>query len=79
MLVLSRKLNERILIGDSIEIVVVDIDRNKIRLGIVAPKDVMIMREELLARTKESPGPQKEEGRENEPGGPQDPDRPEAA
>lgn len=48
MLVLSRKLGEVIHIGDGIRIVVVDIDRGKIRLGIEAPKDVPVYREELL-------------------------------
>jgi carbon storage regulator len=48
MLVLSRKLGEKIFIGDTICITVVDIDRGKIRLGIDAPKDVPIAREELL-------------------------------
>lgn len=47
MLVLSRKLGEKIVIGDNIEITVVDIDRGKIRLGIEAPKDVPIFRSEL--------------------------------
>ena len=40
MLVLSRKLGEKIFIGDNICITVVDIDRGKIRLGIEAPRDV---------------------------------------
>ena len=48
MLVLSRKLGERIIIGDDVVITVVDIGPNKIRLGIDAPKDVRVMREELL-------------------------------
>jgi carbon storage regulator len=48
MLVLSRKLGEKILIGDNIYITVVDIDRGKIRLGIEAPRDVPIYRQELL-------------------------------
>jgi carbon storage regulator len=48
ILVLSRKLGEKIYIGDSISITVVDIDRGKIRLGISAPRDVAIYREELL-------------------------------
>ena len=48
MLVLSRKLGEKIFIGDNICITVVDIDRGKIRLGIEAPRDVPIYREELL-------------------------------
>jgi len=48
MLVLSRKLGEKIYIGESICITVVDIDRGKISLGIEAPRDVPIYREELL-------------------------------
>ena len=54
MLVLSRKLNEAILIGDNVEIVVVDIDRGKIRLGISAPKEVPITRTELLPKDHEA-------------------------
>lgn len=49
-LVLSRKLGEKIFIGDNICVTVVDIDRGKIRLGIEAPKDVPIYRQELLPR-----------------------------
>jgi carbon storage regulator len=48
MLVLSRKLGEKIYIGDNICITVVDIDRGKIRLGIEAPREVPIYRQELL-------------------------------
>jgi carbon storage regulator len=48
MLVLSRKLGEKIFIGENISITVVDIDRGKIRLGIEAPRDVPIYRQELL-------------------------------
>jgi carbon storage regulator len=48
MLVLSRKLGEKIYVGDNICITVVDIDRGKIRLGIEAPRDVPIYRQELL-------------------------------
>jgi carbon storage regulator len=48
MLVLSRKLGEKIYIGDNICITVVDIDRGKIRLGIEAPRDVPIFRQELM-------------------------------
>lgn len=47
MLVLSRKLGEKILIGDSIVLTVVKIDRNQIRLGIDAPLEVAIYREEI--------------------------------
>jgi carbon storage regulator len=47
MLVLSRKLGEKIYIGENICITVIDQDRGKIRLGIEAPRDVPIHREEL--------------------------------
>ncbi len=48
MLVLSRQLGETIHIGTDITITVTDIDRGKIRLGIVAPRDYPILRAELL-------------------------------
>ena len=48
MLVLARKLGEKICIGENICITVVDINRDKIRLGIEAPRDVPIFRQELL-------------------------------
>lgn len=47
MLVLSRKIDEKILIGDDIEIVVVAVTGDNVRLGIKAPKDVKILRSEV--------------------------------
>ncbi len=47
MLVLSRKLGEKIVIGDNIVLTIVKIDRNQIRIGIEAPSDVAIFREEI--------------------------------
>lgn len=47
MLVLSRKKNETILIDGKIEIQVVQIQGNKVRIGINAPQDVRILRGEL--------------------------------
>ncbi len=55
MLVLSRKLGEKIYIGENICITVVDIDRGKIRLGIEAPRDVPIYRQELLPLAGQQP------------------------
>ena len=52
MLVLSRKLGEKIQIGEDICITVVDIDRGKIRLGIEAPREVPIFRQELGSAPK---------------------------
>ncbi len=47
MLVLSRKLGEKIVIGDDIVVTVVKIDRNQIRIGIEAPHAVPVYREEI--------------------------------
>ncbi|MGD9854047.1 MAG: carbon storage regulator [Planctomycetaceae bacterium] len=47
MLVLSRKPGERIMIGDEIAITIVRIGPNAVRLGIDAPRDMNIVREEL--------------------------------
>jgi carbon storage regulator len=47
MLVLSRKLNEKIVIDGGIVITVVKVDRNQVRLGIEAPADVSVFREEI--------------------------------
>lgn len=49
MLVLSRKKNETIKIGDDIEIVIVEIRGDKVRLGIQAPKEVPVHRSEVYA------------------------------
>lgn len=50
MLVLSRKPGERILIGDKVSITIVRIGPNTVRLGIDAPRDMNIVREELTDR-----------------------------
>jgi len=47
MLVLSRKEAERIRLGDSIVLTIVRVSGDKVRLGIEAPPDVVVLREEL--------------------------------
>lgn len=47
MLVLSRQKNESIKIGNTIQVTVVDIRGDKVRLGIEAPKDIPVHREEI--------------------------------
>jgi carbon storage regulator len=48
MLVLSRKLGEKIVVNGNIVITVVKIDRNQVRIGIEAPGEIPIYREELV-------------------------------
>ncbi len=47
MLVLTRKTNESIMIGDDVEISVLAVSRDKIRLGISAPREVPVFRKEV--------------------------------
>jgi carbon storage regulator len=47
MLVLSRKPGEKILIGQNVTVTIVRIDHNTVRIGIEAPRDMNIVREEL--------------------------------
>lgn len=56
MLVLSRKVGEKILIGDDIVITVVDIGNSRLKVGIQAPSQHRILRSELTA-TNDRPGP----------------------
>ncbi len=54
MLVLSRKKGQAVVIQDSIEITVLEVDGDTVKLGISAPKEVPIVRKELLLSVKES-------------------------
>ena len=53
MLVLSRKENERIRLGDSIIVTIVRVSGDKVRLGIQAPPDVLVLRDELETFNKQ--------------------------
>jgi len=48
MLILTRKIGQSLIIGDGIEVKVVSIDGENIKIGISAPKDVSVVRKELL-------------------------------
>jgi carbon storage regulator len=53
MLVLSRRLDETLIIGDDIKISVLGISGNQVRLGIAAPKEVSVHREEVYLRIQQ--------------------------
>ena len=52
MLILTRKLGESVVIGDNIKVIVSDIKNGQIKLGISAPKNVTVNREEVVRETK---------------------------
>ncbi len=53
MLVLTRKVNQSIVIGDSIEVVVLEVRGEQVRLGIKAPRDVAVHRQEIFHQIQE--------------------------
>jgi carbon storage regulator len=56
MLVLTRKTGQSIMIGDDIEVSVLAVSRDKIRIGITAPKEVPVFRKEVWVSIKEEVG-----------------------
>jgi carbon storage regulator len=52
MLILSRKFNEKIMIGDDITISIIEIKGDQVRLGVDAPKYIKVFREEVLSDIK---------------------------
>ena len=58
MLVLSRKLGESIILDGSIKVTVVAVDRNKVRIGIEAPPEVPVHREEIFRAIHEFDEPE---------------------
>ena len=50
MLVLTRRVGEEIMIGGDIRVTVLEVRGNQIRLGIVAPQSVRVLREEIISR-----------------------------
>lgn len=53
MLILARRLNERIVIGDSIEVSIVEIKGDQVKLGIDAPREVKVYRHEVYQAIQE--------------------------
>jgi carbon storage regulator len=69
MLVLSRQRDESIMIGDDVEIIIVDVRGDKVRLGITAPKEIPVHRREIYdaIQREKAEKKQAEESPESEP------------
>lgn len=52
MLILTRRIGERVMIGDEIEVVILGVKGNQVRLGFKAPKDLAVHRQEIYERVQ---------------------------
>jgi carbon storage regulator len=59
MLILTRRVGETVVIGDEITVTVLEVKGNQIRLGIQAPKEIPVHREEVYVRLNEEKGRQR--------------------
>ncbi len=73
MLVLSRQRDESIMIGDNVEIIIVDVRGDKVRLGITAPKEIPVHRREIYDAIQREKA-QKEESQADQSEKPQTPE-----
>jgi len=74
MLVLTRKLGENIRIGDSVKITVLEVRSGQVKLGIEAPPEVKVHREEIYTRIQEEARRAQEQKRDSGDVPPRDPD-----
>ena len=61
MLILTRRVGESLMIGDDVTITVLGVKGNQVRLGVNAPKEVAVHREEILNRIEEAAAAESEE------------------
>lgn len=73
MLVLSRKLGQSFQIGEDVRITIVKVDRNSVRIGIHAPFEVPIQREEIAFETPEPRAQAQAQARSGAAAGPSEP------
>lgn len=69
MLILTRRVGETLMIGDSVTVTILGVKGNQVRVGITAPKDVAVHREEIFQRI----------GKESAPGADRPPEEPGSA
>ncbi|KAA2285665.1 carbon storage regulator CsrA [Arenimonas fontis] len=70
MLILTRRVGETLMIGDSVTVTVLGVKGNQVRIGITAPKDVAVHREEIFQRIQKDEGDSA--GEQPSPGLPKD-------
>jgi carbon storage regulator len=67
MLILTRRVGETLMIGDEVTVTVLGVKGNQVRIGVNAPKNVAVHREEIYERIKREQAEQRTEERSAEP------------
>jgi carbon storage regulator len=65
MLILTRRVGETVVIGNDVDVTVLGVKGNQVRLGVKAPREVSVHREEIYKRIKEEPDAERHEPRAN--------------
>jgi carbon storage regulator len=65
MLILTRKIDQSIIIQGNIQIMVLGVERDRVKLGIAAPAEVTVLREELVADNMQLPSPIRQRAKPN--------------